>query len=129
MRAAPSADSKQVISMHPTLAIKLLSSPTRLTMAERSTFMVGLEVENRGAEVVEPELSQCSLLVNGEPSMSWGFAIGNGTREPAWYKLPPGKSVTMSWPLGEALFEHPGDYRLVMKLGHQESTADIHVTK
>lgn len=113
--------------MHATLAIKLLSSPTQLTMAERSKFMVGLEVENRGTEVVEPQLSRCRLLVNGKPSISWGLAIGNGTREPEWYKLPPGKHVTMSWPLGEALFETPGDYHLVMQLGDQESTAEIHV--
>jgi hypothetical protein len=113
--------------MHATLAIKLLSSPTQLTMAERSKFMVGLEVENRGTEVVEPQLSQCQLLVNGKSSLSWGLAIGNGTRAPEWYKLPPGKHVTMSWPLGEALFETPGDYHLVLQLGGQESTADVHV--
>jgi len=111
------------------LAIKLLASPTTLTMAERKKFMVGLEVVNRGDAAVDPGLYNCTLTVNGQPGYAWDLAIQNGPREAAWSMLPPGKTVTMSWPLGEALFEHPGTYHLVMKLGKQESTADVHVTK
>lgn len=58
-----------------------------------------------------------------------GLAIGSGMREPTWYKLPPGKRVTMSWPLGEALFDAPGDYPLVPHCGGQQATADITVTE
>lgn len=116
-------------SMQSRLAVKLLASPTQLRMAERSKFMIGVEVVNRGTTVVDPELSRCRLTVNGEPSMSWNLAIGNGAREPTWTQLPPGETATMSWPLGLDLFDEPGDYHLVMTLGDQRSTADVHVTR
>ena len=103
--------------MQPTLAVKLLAVPTQLTMAERDKFKVGVEVTNRGKIAVDPHLSTgCELTVNGDPSMVWNLAIGNGTREPSWYSLPPGQTATMSWPLGEDLFPKPGDYHLVMTL-------------
>jgi hypothetical protein len=114
--------------MQTTLAVKLLASPTQLTMADRKKFMIGVEVVNHGATAVDPHLSTgCELTVNGDPSMVWNLAIGNGTREPSWYSLPPGQTATMSWPLGEDLFPRPGDYHLVMTLDGQQSTADVHV--
>jgi len=83
-----------------------------------------------GAAAVDPHLSTgCELTVNGEPSMVWNLAIGNGAREPSWYSLPPGKTATMSWPLGEDLFPKPGDYHLVMTLDGQHSATDVHVTR
>jgi hypothetical protein len=116
--------------MQPTLAVKLLASPTQLTMAERSKFLVGVEVKNHGQAAVDPQLSTgCELTVNGEPSMAWNLAIGNGARDATWYKLPPGQTATMSWPLGTDLFDKPGDYHLVMTLAGQQSTADVHVDK
>lgn len=132
--AAPAASGSapanpQGAAMQPTLAVKLLASPTQLTMAERDKFMVGVEVTNRGKVAVDPQLSTGELTVNGERSMAWSLAIGNGAREPSWTSLPPGQTVGMSWPLGDALFDQPGSYHLVLTLGGQQSTADIHVTK
>jgi hypothetical protein len=127
---AGAASSGTGSSMQSTLAVKLLASPRQLSMAERSKFMVGVEVVNHGSTAVDPQLSTgCRLTVNGEPSMSWNLAIGNGAREASWYMLPPGKTATMSWPLGTDLFDKPGDYHLVMTIAGQQSTADIHVTK
>ena len=112
------------------LAVKLLASPTQLTMAQRPKFMVGVEVTNRGPTPVDPQLSTgCRLTVNGQPSMAWNLAIGNGAREASWYAVPPGQTATMSWPLGAELFDQPGDYHLVLTLGGQQATADIHVTR
>jgi hypothetical protein len=125
--AAPIASSPSS-TMHP-LSIKLLASPTRLAMADRAAFSIGVEVTNRGSANVDPDLVHCTLTVNGERAMSWSMAIGNGTRESTWYDLPPGKTATMSWPLGDELFEKPGDYHLVIALAGQESTADITVTR
>lgn len=117
-------------SMQSTLAVKLLASPLQLTMADRSKFMIGIEVVNHGSTPVDPQLSTGSeLTVNGTPSMSWNLAIGNGARDASWYKLPPGKTATMSWPLGVDLFDEPGDYHLVLTLAGQQSTADVHVSK
>jgi hypothetical protein len=125
-----SASSGSGSSMPPTLAVKLLASPTQLTMADRPKFMVGVEVVNRGSTAVNPQLSTgCQLTVNGKESMAWNLAIGNGAREPSWDMLPPGQTATMSWPLGPDLFDKPGDYHLVMTLGSQQATADIHVGK
>jgi hypothetical protein len=126
-RAEPKPTTPSPI-MNP-LSIKLLASPTRLTMADRAKFSVGVEVTNRGSANVDPNLVSCTLMVNGERSMSWSMAIGNGTRESSWYDLPPGNTATMSWPLGDELFDKPGDYHLVMALGGQQSTADITVTR
>lgn len=119
----------QGAAMQPTLAVKLLASPTQLTLAERDKFMVGVEVTNRGKIAVDPQLSTGELTVNGERSMAWSLAIGNGTREPNWTSLPPGQTVGMSWPLGDALFDKPGAYHLVLSLGGQQATADVRVTK
>lgn len=116
--------------MHATLAVKLLAAPTRLTMAERAKFLVGVEVVNHGSTAVDPQLSTgCQLTVNGKESMVWNLAIGNGVREPSWTSLPPGATATMSWPLGADLFDKPGDYQLVLTLGGQRATADIHVAR
>jgi len=111
------------------LSIKLLASPTTISMADRAAFSIGLEVHNRGASKVDPELTNCTLSVNGKESMAWNMAVGNGAREPSWVDLAPGKTVTMSWPLGGELFGKPGRYHLVLALGDQESTADVTVTK
>jgi hypothetical protein len=124
------ASSASGASMQSTLAVKLLAAPTQLTMADRPKFMVGVEVVNRGTTAVDPQLSTgCQLTVNGKESMVWNLAIGNGVREPSWHSLPPGQTATMSWPLGADLFDKPGDYHLVLTLGGQQSTADVHVTK
>jgi hypothetical protein len=119
----------QGAAMQPTLAVKLLASPTQLTLAERDKFMVGIEVTNRGKVTVDPQMSTGELTANGERSMAWSLAINNGLREPKWSALPPGETIKMSWPLGDALFDKPGAYHLVLSLGDQQATADIRVTK
>lgn len=126
---SPAGASSGTGTMQSTLAVKLLAAPRQLSMAERSKFMIGVEVVNRGATVVDPKMASCRLTVNGEPSMAWNLAIGNGAREPTWTQLPPGETATMSWPLGLDLFDEPGDYHLVMTLGDQRSSVDIHVTR
>ena len=115
--------------MQPALGIKLLAAPLRLTMAERSSFVVGVEVVNQGSRAIDPQLSTtCELAVNGVASIAWNLAIGNGARDETWYMLPPGKTATMSWPLGASLFPKPGTYQLVLTLAGQQSTAHVQVT-
>ena len=112
-----------------TLAIRLLAAPTRLAMAERAAFSVGIEVTNRGVATIDPKLStECQLAVNGAESMAWNLAIGNGAREKTWYALPPGATIAMSWPLGNDLFTAPGRYHLVITLAGQQATGDVEVT-
>ena len=37
-------------------------------------------------------------------------------------------ALSMSWPLGDAVFETPGTYELVLTLGAQRSVAKVEVT-
>lgn len=114
--------------MNPTLDIKLVVEPAKLAFADRASFKVGFEAVNRGAAAVDPQLYDAVLMANGERVYAWDLAIQNGPRDASWTKLEPGGSVAMSWPLGEAMFEQPGKYELVLMLGPQRSAAEVEVT-
>jgi hypothetical protein len=109
----------------------LIARPTQLTMQTRSSFVVGVELTNRGASVIETQMSTggCTLTVNGAESMAWNLAIGNGLRTTDSDRLEPGKTFSMSWPLGEDLFAAPGSYHLVLSVAGHQATADVVVTK
>ena len=85
-------------------------------MAERKAVAIGFRVTNRTAEPIDPKLDVADLLINGEPSVMWANTHGNGGREPEWYALPPGHQLSREYPIGETLFEKPGDYTLVLKV-------------
>jgi hypothetical protein len=107
-----------------TVELKLLTRPLEFRMQERDRFEIGLTATNRGKRAVDPELGSVQLLVNGENSLVWADAIQNGYRDGNWFALPPGESVSMTWPrMGEALFQQPGLYRLQLRLGNNESVA------
>jgi len=112
------------------LAIKLLASHTQLTMAERSTFVVGVEVSNRGTMAVDPQLAtSCELAVNGNTSVAWNFAVNdNKARDQSWYNLAPGQSVSLARQMGVWLFPRPGTYRLVVTVAGQEAITEVQVT-
>src|SRR5262245_23327127 len=116
--------------MAPPFAIKLLASHTLLSMPERPTFTVGVEVANQGAITADPQLaSTCELAVNGNTSLAWNFAVNdNRQHDQHWSQLPPGKTVTMSRHLGVWLFPRPGTYRLVLTVAGHEAVADVQVT-
>ena len=107
----------------------VLASPTTLSMKERATFKVGIEVENRGTAAVDPELSNATLTVNDAPAYAWDLAIQNGAHDAKWTSLPPSEKITIEWPLGKALFEKPGTYHLVLALGSESASADVTVSR
>ena len=115
-------------NMSSNLTLKLLASPTQLSMKDRPKFKVGLVVENRGSAAVDPQLSNATLTVNKQHAYAWDLAIQNGPRDASWRNLAPSKSISIEWPLGEALFEKPGDYQLVLTLGGLQDTAQVKVT-
>jgi len=97
--------------------IRLLAEPTRLRMGERDRFRVGLVATNTSERPVDPGLFAARLLVNGEPSPAFDLATGNGVVPAGWDVLPPGGATPpVEYPLGEALFPEPGEYRLVLRL-------------
>ena len=116
------------------IEIHLLAHPTRLTMAEREQFRVGLTATNRSQDALDPLLYDARLLVDGEPSPAFDLAIGNGVMPAKWERLAAGDTTPIvEWPLGEALFEQPGEYELVLRLeaderGASESSATVVVT-
>jgi hypothetical protein len=114
--------------MNPTLEIKLVAEPAKLAFADRASFKVGFEAKNLGAAAIDPKLYDAVLTANGQRVYAWDLAIQNGPRDASWTRLEPGKSIAMSWPLGEAMFEQPGTYELVLALGAQTSTARVEVT-
>lgn len=114
--------------VQPVIDIKLVVSSSKLAFADRGAFKVGFEAVNRGSTPIDPKLYDAVLTANGQRAYAWDLAIQNGPRDDAWSRLAPGQSVAMAWPLGEALFEHPGSYKLVLTLGAAHSTADVEVT-
>jgi hypothetical protein len=109
------------------LDLKLIVDPATFAMADLARVIVGFEITNRGASVIDPRASDAVLLVNGQREIAWDLAIQNGTRDRTWTHLPPNQTLSRSWSLGEALFESPGDYHLVLQHAGARSTVDVRV--
>ena len=94
----------------------------QFSISECEHFTISLEAKNQGETVLNPELHRAQLLINDQPSMAWGLAVGNGLRPEKWYALPPGEMVSMTWStMGPSLFPESGDYTLVLQLDEQET--------
>lgn len=111
-----------------TFDIKLLVVPNRLSMSERATFQAGVEAVNRGATDIDPQLSAATLTVDGRRAEAWDHALQRGPSNPPWLRVSPAQRLSIWWSLGNALFEGPGRYQLVLKLGEHESVAEVEVT-
>jgi hypothetical protein len=123
-----SATLKSKPQMQNMIAIQIIAEPLQFSMDERANFKIGMEARNVGDEAINPKLYESELLVEGERSLAWNLAVSNGLREEAWWNLEPGKTVTASWSLGEAMFPQPGKYEVVLRLGTQESSVRVWVT-
>jgi hypothetical protein len=108
--------------------IKLLVVPDRLSMSQRGMFQAGLEAVNRGATTIEPLLADATLTIDGQRSAAWDRAIERAPRNCPWQKLPPEQRLSIWMSLGDRLFDGPGRYQLVLKLGDCESVAEVEVT-
>jgi hypothetical protein len=107
--------------------IKLLVVPTRLSMSERATFQAGVEAVNRGATAIDPQLSAATLTIDGRRSEAWDHALQRSPNPP-WRQLSPAQRLSIWWSIGNTLFESPGRYELVLKLGDHESKVEVEVT-
>jgi hypothetical protein len=108
--------------------IKLLVVPARLSMSQRGTFQAGLEAVNRGATPIDPRFADATLTIDGRRSAAWDHALERGPSNAPWHKLPPEQRLSIWWTLGDRLFDGPGRYELVLKLGELESRASVEVT-
>jgi hypothetical protein len=111
-----------------TFDIKLLVVPDRLSMSQRSTFQAGVEATNRGMTSIDPQLSGATLTIDGRRSEAWDQALQSAPRDPPWRRVSPAQRLSIWWSLGQELFEGPGRYQLVLKVGDHESIAEVEVT-
>lgn len=115
------------VAMTTTFDIKLLVVPDRLSMSERRMFQAGVEAVNRSSTAIDPELANATLTIDGCRSDAWDRAVSS-LHDAQRRKLPPSERLAIWWPLGERLFDGPGRYQLVLKLGDRESTAEVEIT-
>jgi hypothetical protein len=108
--------------------IKLLVVPTRFSMSQRATFQAGVEAFNRGQTVLDPQLSAATLTIDGRRSAAWDHAVQSCPCNPPWRQVSPAQRLSIWWSLGQTMFESPGRYQLVLKLGELESVAEVEVT-
>jgi hypothetical protein len=102
--------------------VALHVDPSELTVSQRRSFKISIAATNRADATVDPELHHVRLLVNGRQSKAWSLAIGNGKREPRWFALPPGETVSMTWSsLGESLLTGPGEFSLALLANGRKS--------
>jgi hypothetical protein len=111
-----------------TFDIKLLVVPNRLSMSERACFQAGVEAVNLGASTIDPQLSETTLTIDGRRAEAWDHALQKSPADPPWRKLSPAQRMSIWWSIGCALFESPGRYHLVLKLGEHESVAEVEIT-
>ena len=97
-------------------------------MSQRGMFQAGFEAVNRGATSIDPRLADATLTVDGRRSAAWDRALERGPHDVPWQKLPPEQRLSIWWSLGDRLFDGPGRYQLVLKLGDRESIAEVEVT-
>lgn len=114
--------------MATTFDIKLLVVPERLSMSQRRMFQAGLEAVNRSSTAIDPDLGRATLTVDGRRSDAWDRVVQDTPHDAPWRKLSPDQRLSIWWSLGERLFDGPGRYQLVLKLGEHESVAEVEVT-
>lgn len=108
--------------------IKLLVVPNRLSMSERAMFQAGVEAVNLGTTAIDPHLSAATLTIDGRRSEAWDHALQRSPDEAPWRQLSPAQRLSIWWSIGNRLFDGPGRYELVLKLGEHESRAEVEIT-
>lgn len=98
-----------------TLNIELLVSSSAVRLSEIADFKVGLGLTNESDNPVHFDVSKTELYVNNKKSIAWDLAVQNGTI--INLEIQPRKSKTVQWPLGNALFEKAGKYKLELRKG------------
>lgn len=109
------------------LNIELLVSFDTLKLSEAADFEIGLNLTNKSDSPVPFEIAKTELYVNNTKSIAWDLAVQNGTI--VNLKIPPRKSKTVQWPLGDAMFEKPGKYRLELRCGDLVQVKEVAVSK
>lgn len=110
-----------------TLNIELLVSSDTLELNKVADFEVGLNLTNKSDSPVHFEIAETELYINNTKNIAWDLAVQNGTI--VNLKIPPRKSKTVQWPLGGAMFEKPGKYRLELRCGDLVQVKEVTVSE
>ena len=95
------------------IAVELSVEPAKVTGG--AELDIRGAVRNLGTEVVDTRVHASRLLVNGEPSDTWSWAIANGIRDERELALPPGEQVRFQRKLpASSVLRRPGRYELVL---------------
>jgi hypothetical protein len=108
-------------------ATELLVSANNLNPEEILAFELGVRITNQGSESIPFDLSNSVLYVNSERSIVWNLTVQNGTLMNI--KILPGKSETIFWPIGEALFQSPGIYELMLVRENEVQTQMVYIAE
>jgi hypothetical protein len=104
----------------PSIRLDLVPEPAYLTPQTLSTLVIRILVTNLGNRALDGWAFMPELLVDGQPSLAWSLAIGNGTRD-AQRMVPPGGRIELARCMGNGLFNQPGGHTLVVRLHGVES--------
>lgn len=106
--------------------IELITSSGKTSMEKLSHFNAGLKVRNRSDEELFFDVSETTLLVNGQRCFAWDLAVQNGTI--INFKVSPHQKRLVDWPIGKALFESPGKYNLELHWKEVIKSCDVLVS-
>lgn len=109
------------------LNIELLVSTNNVKLSKVADFKVGLNLINESDNLVPFNISETELYINNKKSIAWDLTVQNGTI--INLKIQPGKSKTVQWPLGNALFEESGKYKLELRSGNIVKVQEVTVTE
>lgn len=98
----------------------IAGTPGSLKMADRARFQLAISVTNKTYAPIDPERGAIEIMLGAEPCAVCNLAFGNGAVDPAWTKLEPNATATDSRNIGEALFDKPGVYEIVLRYKSQE---------
>lgn len=101
--------------------VTLIISADIISIQSLDQFNIGLEIYNLTDIEVDFNISETKLYVNSELCVAWDLAVQNGTL--INLRIPPHKTRTIEWPIGFALFDTPGFYKL--KLYWREDIQEI----
>lgn len=97
------------------IKIELAITSDKINFNDVSNFRIGLKITNNNDKIEFFDVSKTNLFVNTIKSISWDLCTHNGTI--INLSIPPKKSKTVQWPLGEALFTSTGEYHLKLVSG------------
>ena len=107
----------------------LSAAPETVTMSERDTLRLTIEVTNVGTATVDPKQHLGHFELDGVQHHGLQLWFGNGLRSMTWTELPPGETATDVRQVGEQLFNAPGEYVVGFRYGETLATTTVRVTE